>query len=50
MAIPFKMGIFNLIRKLYLNQKTLIKIFFEVCIRFHKCCDGILKLLMFYAK
>ena len=34
-----KMGILNVIRKIYFNQKTLTKIFFEVCIRFHKCWD-----------
>ena len=29
------MGVLNLIRKIYFNQKTLIKnIFYEVCIRF----------------
>ena len=36
--IKSKMGILNLIRKIYFNQQTLTKnILFEVCIRFHKC-------------
>ena len=38
-SIKSKMKILNLIRKMYFNQKPLTKIFFEVCIRFHKWCD-----------
>ena len=35
-----KMGILNLIRKIYFNQENPNKkCFFEVCIRFHKCWD-----------
>ena len=35
------MGILNLIRKIYFNQKTLTKhIFFEVCIRLIKAWIG----------
>ena len=37
--IKSKMGILNLIRKIYFSQKTLTKNIFEVCIRFHKCWD-----------
>ena len=37
--IKSKMGILDLIRKLYFNQKALTKNIFEVCIRFHKCWD-----------
>ena len=33
------MYILNIIREIYLNQKTLIKNIFEVWLRFHKCSD-----------
>ena len=38
--IKSKMGILDFIRKNIFKPKTLIKnIFFEISIRFHKCCD-----------
>ena len=50
--IKSKMGILNLIRKIYLNQKTLNKnIFLKfVYVFINAGWDGILTFLMFYAK